>query len=94
MSTSGLVLSKRGVNKQVTTGFSWTNLFFGFFVPAFRGDWKWCLIQLAAMMFTCGISDLVFPFFYNKLYTKELLEAGWEPADDAATKKLIEMDLI
>lgn len=30
-----------GAMKQVKVGYSWTVLFFGFFVPLIRGDWKW-----------------------------------------------------
>ena len=32
--------------KQVKIGFSWTMFFFGFWVPLFRGDWKWLIIML------------------------------------------------
>lgn len=70
-----------GIIKQVKLGFSWTMLFFGIFVPLFRGDFKWFLITLLASLVTCGFAWLVFPFIYNKIYIKELIEKGWLPAD-------------
>ena len=66
-----------GVTKEVKKGFSWTMLFFGVFVPLVRGDWKWFLISLIAGFVTVGISWLIFPFFYNKIYLNELLEKGY-----------------
>jgi hypothetical protein len=66
-----------GVTKEVKKGFSWTMLFFGIFVPLARGDWKWFLISLIAGFVTVGISWLIFPFFYNKIYLNELLEKGY-----------------
>lgn len=32
-----------GMIKECKVGFSWTNFFFGFFCPLFRGDWKYLL---------------------------------------------------
>lgn len=69
--------NKDGVTKEVKKGFSWTMLFFGVCVPLVRGDWKWFLISLLAGLVTCGISWLIFPFFYNKIYLNELLEKGY-----------------
>ena len=34
-----------GLIKECPTGYSWTTFFFGFFVPAFRGDLKWGIIH-------------------------------------------------
>jgi len=70
--------NKAGVTKQVKKGFSFTMFFFGIFVPLVRGDWKYFFISLIAAIFTVGISWLVFPFFYNKLYMNDLLNKGYE----------------
>ena len=77
-----------GIIKQVKLGFSWTMLFLGVFVPLFRGDFKWFLITLLAAAITCGIAWFVFPFFYNKIYIKEMIEKGWLPADEVAATAL------
>ena len=69
--------NEQGVIKEVKVGFSWTMLLFGVFVPLVRGDWKWFLISMLAGLVTCGISWLIFPFFYNKIYLNELLEKGY-----------------
>lgn len=71
--------SNYGAIKTIPTGFSWTTLFFGFFVPLFRGDVKYAIIMLLAAICTMGISNLIFPFFYNSTYIRDLLEAGWRP---------------
>lgn len=71
-----------GYSKQVKIGFSWTMLFFGFFVPLFRGDIKWTIISLVLSILTSGISWLILPFFYNKIYLKGMFEKGWMPGDD------------
>ena len=68
-----------GIIKIVPTGFSWTTFFFGFFVPLFRGDIKYFLIMLLLAIFTYGISYFIFPFFYNGIYLRNLLENGWKP---------------
>ena len=72
-----LVNNVTGEQKQVKKGFSWTMLFFGVFVPLLRGDWKWFLITFALAILTSGVSWLVFPFFYNKLYINDLLQKGY-----------------
>ena len=77
-----------GVIKQVKLGFSWTMLFFGVFVPLIRGDFKWAIISLLAALLTCGFAWFVFPFIYNKIYIKELIEKGWLPADEVAAAAL------
>lgn len=79
-----LVHGVSGSTKQVKLGFSWTTLFFGCLPALFRGDLKWALIMFICNLVTCGISLIIFPFFYNKSYVKDLLEKGYKPADDAA----------
>ncbi|WQT41429.1 HrgC protein [Helicobacter pylori] len=63
-------------------GFSWTTLFFSFFVPIIRGDVKWAVIMLVVALFTSFISNMVFAFIHNKQYTTRLLESGYEPTDE------------
>ena len=82
------------VTKEVPVGFSWTILFFGFFPPLFRGDFKWGLIMLIAALFTSFISSLIFMFIYNKIYLKSLLEMGYTSIDSEEVLTAIEAKLI
>ncbi len=67
-----------GLQKKVKVGFSWTLLFFGVFVPLIRGDLKWALIMFVLAFLTGGVSWLVFPFTYNKIYVESLIENGYK----------------
>ena len=71
-----------GALKAAPWGFSVTTFFFGPFVPLFRGDFLYFILMLIAMFCTWGISGLIFPFFYNKLYVKRLIKKGYMPADE------------
>ena len=69
--------------------------FFGFWVPLFRGDWKWLIIMLLLDLigiFTfgivSGIANIVMAFLYNKLYIQDLIAAGFKPNDDASANIL------
>jgi hypothetical protein len=70
-------------------GWSWTTLVFGFFVPLFRGDFKWAILMVIlhflAGMITSGFGTiltwLIFPLFYNKWHSKSLRERGYAPFD-------------
>ena len=81
------------VTKEAPVGFSWTILFFGFFPPFFRGDFKWGLIMLFAALLTSFISSLVFMFIYNKIYLKSLLEMGYTSIDSDEVLTPIEAKL-
>ncbi|RVZ98219.1 HrgC protein [Helicobacter pylori] len=75
-------------------GFSWTTLFFGFFVPIIRGDVKWAIVMVVVTLFTFVLSNIVFAFIYNKQYTTKLLESGYEPTDEYSRGILRSRDMI
>lgn len=77
------------VTEERKVGFSWTSFFFGFFVPLFRGDWKWSLIMMAAAFCTMGFSGIVFCFIYNGINIKEMLAKGYLPADEESKQALL-----
>lgn len=83
-----------GITQKAPIGFSWTTLFFGGLPALFRGDIKWFFIQLLVDCFTLGVSAFAFPFIYNKIFVKKLLEKGFKVKDieggilDEANKKL------
>ena len=78
-----------GLVKRGFYGFSWTTLFFGFFPALFRGDFITFLGGFAVLIvlgiFTIGIGTgiamIVWAFWYNKYYTRKLLERGYMFAD-------------
>ena len=92
-----MIYLKSPVNGMIIscpTGFSWTNFFFGVFVPLLRGDLKYTIIQLLVAMLTGGISWLIFPFFYNKLYIKSKLEKGFIASDDYSNNYLFDQGYV
>lgn len=78
-----------GLLKETKLGFSWTGLFFGVFVPLVRGDLKWTVIMFFLTILTLGLAWIVFPFVYNKVYIKGLLEKGFIPADEESKAALV-----
>lgn len=80
-----------GAQKPAPVGLSWTVLFFGFLPPLFRGDIKWGLIILAFWLFSAGLTNIIFMFFYNKLFIKELLAEGYQALviDDRERQRII-----
>ena len=80
--------------KLAPVGFSWTNLFFGFFVPLFRGDWKWAGIFFLVGWVTLGFGSFITCFFYNKLYVDDLLNNGFKVKSlNGADKNLIKASI-
>ncbi len=80
--------------KNIPTGMSITSLFFGAFVPLFRGDFKWALISFSVCilgaMFVFFIPTIVMWIWlvvkYNDTYFLELLEKGWVEMKAAASE--------
>lgn len=83
-----------GVIKKVPEGFSWTSLFFGWFVPLFRGDFQWAFLWLLISIFTVGIGQIIMAFTYNKSYLRRMMEIGYIPADDETLMKLTTKGII
>lgn len=82
-----------GLMKPGFFGFSWTFLFFGWFVPVFRGELLVGLLHLAITVVTFGIWQLIIAFLYNKQYMTRMLEKGYvlndtEEVNEAARQKL------
>jgi hypothetical protein len=78
-----------GVFKEAKMGFSWTSLFFGCLVPLFRGDFVWAILHVIITPITFLVFWLVFPFIYNRLYIKSLLEKGYFPSNDLSKNALV-----
>ena len=77
--------TKTGIRKEGYFGFSWTYLFFVFWLPLFRGHFPMAGIHLVISfisVFMFGIPQLVLAFFFNKFYTLRLIEDGYEFDDD------------
>ncbi len=94
--------STSGMMKECPTGYSFTALLFGFFVPLFRKDFKWAAIMLAAgiayaaLLEELGINGganfalaVAFGMYYNEQYIKDLLEKGYVPADEQSRAWLV-----
>ena len=88
-----LVNKETGERKEIPTGFSWTTLFFGLFVPLIRGYFVYFFILLALCVFGFGfiIAWLVCPFLINKHYKEHLLKNGWM-TEQAHNKKIEEIE--
>lgn len=70
-----------GLLKNGFYGFSWTYLFFGFWVPLIRGELGIAALHLLFSIFTLGLWQLIMPFLYNKQYMTRMLEKGYVLAD-------------
>ena len=82
---------KTGLSKNCPTGFSWTTLFFGFFVPIVRGWYLYAAVFFALAMITAGLSMIVYPFIINKHYATYLIEHGYTPVSDDGVQRTQEM---
>ncbi len=66
-----------GLVKTGYIGYSWTYLLFGWFVPLIRGELAVAVLHLVITVFSAGISQLIFPFIFNRQYMQRMLTAGW-----------------
>ena len=66
-----------GLTKIGLFGFSWTYLFFGWFVPLFRGELGVAALHLLFSLVTFGLWQLIVSFLYNKQYMTRMLERGY-----------------
>ena len=67
-----------GISKTGYYGFSWTYLFFGWFVPLFRGELGTGALHLLFTIFTLGIWQFIVCFLYNRQYMERVLASGYE----------------
>jgi hypothetical protein len=69
---------------HVPTGFSWTSLFFGSFVPLFRGDIMTAALTIAICVFTAGFAAPIvwvyLAFAYNTQHIRNLEAKGYVTA--------------
>lgn len=68
---------EHGLIRKGYFGFSWTYLFFGFFVPFFRGEIHIGLLHFLITIFTGGLMQIIFAFFYNDQYMGRMIEKGY-----------------
>ena len=72
-----IIHSVSGITKSGYVGFSWTYLVFGWFVPVIRGELGVGVLHLVITFVSFGLSQLIFPFLYNRQYMNRMLTAGW-----------------
>ncbi len=72
--------SQSGMMKTGFYGFSWTYLFFGWFVPLFRSELGVGALHLLFTFVTLGLWQFIFCFLYNKQYMTRMLTNDWELA--------------
>ena len=71
-----------GLTKNGYFGYSWTYLFFGWFVPLFRGELGVAALHLFFTFFTFGIWQIIVSFIYNRQYMTRMLEKGYVLRDN------------
>ena len=84
-----ITLSKNGLQKKVSTGYSFKSLLFGCLYPVARGDYKGSFRHFMYCSVSFGLSWFFTPFFYNKKYIKELIEKGYQPNDEKSDEYLV-----
>jgi len=70
-----------GLTRKGYYGFSWTYLFFGWWVPMFRGELGVAALHLLFTIVTFGLWQIVVAFLYNKQFMTRMLEKGYVLGD-------------
>jgi len=88
-----LIQPETGLMKSGYYGFSWTFMFFGWFVPIFRGELFISILHFVITIVTFGLWQVIIAFLYNKQYMTRMLEKGYvlndsEEVNEAARLKL------
>ena len=73
-----------GLTRMGYFGFSWTYLFFGWWVPLIRGELGVAALHFLFTIFTFGLWQLIVAFLYNKQYMTRMLEKGYVLKDEPA----------
>jgi len=76
---------QKGTGKRANApvGFSWTVLFFGFYVPLLRRDFKnagiiFLALIVSSLLFPLSIVALIYlSYVYNKFYVEKLINDGY-----------------
>jgi len=77
--------SFNGIYRDGYIGFSWTYLFFGFFVPLLRGHYRYALYHFLIFVFSGPLFllvQIILAFKFNRWYTLSLIEDGYIFDDD------------
>jgi hypothetical protein len=79
-----IVHTESGLVKTGYIGYSWTYLLFGWFVPLVRGELGVAVLHFFLTFMSAGLSQLIFPFLYNRQYMNRMLTSGWrlDPMDE------------
>jgi hypothetical protein len=73
-----LIHSTAGISKNGYVGYSWSYLIFGWFVPVYRGEIGIGVLHLLIALISVGLSQLIFPFVYNRQFMNRMLTSGWQ----------------
>lgn len=105
MAFTNVTLTHPTTNHSLTApvGFSWTNFFFGFWVPLLRGDWVgfgvMFLLCLVGIFFWANIWALpvymLLPCLYNRSFISRKIKQGYElhTSQDLSVHKLSTVEL-
>jgi hypothetical protein len=69
-------------------GFSWTYLFFGWFVPLFRGELGVAALHMLFSIITLGLWQVIVAFLYNRQYMTRMFMTGWVLADSEGNNEI------